>query len=203
MLLHLQRSISTTYIVYQKKTEMSRPVFLFFQKLKKGSWKLPRKQTFLFPDNSSIANFILFVNYFFSVEKYSFTNTALLSFYAKRFYSTILFTCNYFIKNLVPMQTKKLLVSFCPYARVCAHIFIAAFIFIKKKACLCRNKLKEGFAEAQPFFVFCCTRFCFYAGIPGINLLTNKNPTSSIRSGVLIHQIFLYLSTPTPSTKNL
>lgn len=48
---------------------MSRPIFLIFQKLKKGSWKLPWKQTFLFPDKSSIANFAGIVNSFFSVEK--------------------------------------------------------------------------------------------------------------------------------------
>lgn len=46
---------------------MSRPIFLIFKNLKKGSWKLPRKQTFLFPYIFSIAVFVLFVNSFFSV----------------------------------------------------------------------------------------------------------------------------------------
>ena len=72
MLLRLQRSIPTTHIVYQKKTEMSRPIFLIFKNLKKGSWKLPRKQTFLFPYKSSIDNFVLFVNSFFSVGEIEF-----------------------------------------------------------------------------------------------------------------------------------
>ena len=173
---------------------MSRPIFLIFQKLKKGSWKLPRKQTFLFPDNSSIANLNLFVNSFFlRRETLTFFTSCHMLFANSELQTPYFLPVDILANPLIVRNPAR----FFGFLRTRVRAPTISLIFYRFHWSLRGKIKKKGCAEAQPFFIFVVPVLFFITGSPGKkSSVLKKEPRLFNKRGLKIIKCMLLVKHP-------